>query len=96
MTRRRTPEKPKLGQPCNGCGVCCIATPCPVSRAVLGQEVGPCRALTFEDGRFWCDLVRGNGHQYIEGLSEKPWAGEALAVVLMRTGGWIGLCDSDD
>ncbi|MBC3921029.1 hypothetical protein H8L32_26435 [Undibacterium sp. CY18W] len=39
------PMKPLLGQPCNGCGVCCAAEPCPVARVFLWQLRGSCLAL---------------------------------------------------
>ena len=39
------PAKPVYGAPCNSCGVCCAASPCPVSRVFLWQWRGACRAL---------------------------------------------------
>lgn len=45
--RVEAPAKPAAGQPCNGCGVCCAAEPCPVARVFLSQEVGTCRALVW-------------------------------------------------
>lgn len=49
-----TPEiiqnKPKEGDPCNGCGVCCLSEQCPVSVEVFGnQEL--CPALEKTDDR---------------------------------------------
>lgn len=41
------PRKPAVGQPCNGCGVCCAAETCPVARVLLLQWRGACRALTW-------------------------------------------------
>lgn len=54
------PRKPAFGDPCNGCGVCCVATACGIALdhipgAVLGQ---PCPALEWEAGRSWCGMVR--------------------------------------
>jgi hypothetical protein len=52
------PEKPREGQPCNGCGYCCAAEVCRVGLAVYGKDTpAPCPAITFHDGRFWCGVV---------------------------------------
>ncbi|MFZ6755084.1 hypothetical protein ACO0KY_17075 [Undibacterium sp. Dicai25W] len=45
------PVKPEVGQPCNGCGVCCAAEPCPVALFFLWQRVGSCQALVWDDGQ---------------------------------------------
>jgi len=39
------PPKPALGQPCNGCGICCLAEPCPVGMLVSRRRHGACKAL---------------------------------------------------
>ena len=54
------PAKPASGQPCNGCGVCCHAAPCPVSRLLLGHRHGACPALAWRDEsrRYVCGMVR--------------------------------------
>lgn len=56
-------EKPDYGSPCNGCGVCCITTPCMLARIVLegAQEGRACPALVVCDGRFQCGLVLDPG-----------------------------------
>lgn len=53
------PPKPPLGMPCNGCGVCCAAEPCPPARLFLRQRHGACRALQWqaEAGCYRCGLV---------------------------------------
>lgn len=53
------PSKPSLGAPCNGCGVCCLAEPCPVGIVVSGRRRGPCRALVWSDAerRYRCGVV---------------------------------------
>jgi len=53
------PPKPALGAPCNGCGVCCAALPCPVSRLLLGHRGGACPALQWRapDRRYVCGMV---------------------------------------
>jgi len=39
------PSKPVLGAPCNGCGVCCLAQPCPIGMVLSGRRHGSCVAL---------------------------------------------------
>lgn len=43
------PSKPALGAPCNGCGVCCLAEPCPLGMVVSLKRHGACRALVWSD-----------------------------------------------
>lgn len=50
--------KPKFGERCNGCGYCCLNEQCLISRELFGKEPGPCRALQFEGGRYYCGVVR--------------------------------------
>lgn len=53
------PAKPPEGQPCNGCGVCCLAEPCPVGVLVSRRTKGACKALVWSDsaGRYRCGLL---------------------------------------
>ena len=53
------PAKPAPGEPCNGCGVCCTAEPCPIGAIVSGRRDGRCAALTWSDvdDRYRCGLV---------------------------------------
>lgn len=53
------PPKPACGEPCNGCGACCAALPCPLSRLLLGHRTGSCPALQWRAGesRYVCGLV---------------------------------------
>ncbi|MFN4148582.1 MAG: hypothetical protein ACK4E4_03430 [Rhodocyclaceae bacterium] len=51
------PQKPAFGAPCNGCGVCCALTPCPLSRLSLRHRDGSCPALTWQGERYVCGLV---------------------------------------
>jgi hypothetical protein len=55
------PEKPAEGHPCNGCGMCCAAEPCGIAVEFLGATEGPCPAMQFEGGRFWCGMTRTPG-----------------------------------
>lgn len=59
-SHERGPEKPRFGEPCNGCGYCCALQPCAIAQEYLGAEdVGPCPALVFdnEETRFRCGMV---------------------------------------
>lgn len=42
-------RKPPHGQPCNHCGICCIATLCPLGKHVFRRQMGPCPALAYDD-----------------------------------------------
>lgn len=56
-------DKPKQGDPCNGCGMCCLVQVC-----ALGVELGDsqaCKALLHgSDGSYACGLVR-NPYRYV-------------------------------
>ena len=43
------PAKPPMGTACNGCGICCLAEPCPLGVLLSRRRVGPCRALRWDD-----------------------------------------------
>ena len=53
------PDKPSFGQPCNGCGVCCVSEPCPVGIVVSRRTTGACDALIWSDPdrRYRCGLI---------------------------------------
>ena len=57
--RPEAPAKPALGAPCNGCGVCCLAEPCPLGMLVSRKRRGACDALRWSDGesRYRCGMV---------------------------------------
>lgn len=40
--------KPVVGAPCNGCGVCCLAEPCPLGVLLSGRFTGSCDALVWQ------------------------------------------------
>jgi hypothetical protein len=40
--------KPPMGAPCNGCGLCCLAEPCPVGVLLSRSRSGPCKALRWD------------------------------------------------
>jgi hypothetical protein len=53
------PDKPAPGQPCNGCGVCCLSQPCPLGVLASRRTSGPCAALRWHghESRYRCGLV---------------------------------------
>jgi hypothetical protein len=53
------PAKPAVGAPCNGCGVCCAAEPCPLGILLSGRRHGSCDALRWDDSgsRYNCGAV---------------------------------------
>lgn len=57
--RAQAPPKPATGQPCNGCGLCCLAEPCPLGVLISRRRHGRCAALRWQadDSRYVCDAV---------------------------------------
>lgn len=88
------PAKPAPGAACNGCGVCCCAVPCPVSRVLLGHRHGTCPALSWRDNdrRYVCGMIK----QPATFLRWLPPRWEAAAS--RRFARWVAAgigCDSD-
>lgn len=68
----KAPAKPAMGEPCNGCGVCCLSEPCPLGVVVSRRRTGACAALRWDEsarhyrcgvllraqGRWWAPWVR--------------------------------------
>lgn len=46
----QAPGKPAWGEPCNGCGVCCLAQPCPVGIMMSRRRHGACAVLVWDEG----------------------------------------------
>ena len=63
---------------CNGCGQCCQEEACSLSREYLKSDVAPCVALEFDEGRYWCGLVRNPAKH----LGLKEWAEDFSLVEL--------------
>lgn len=91
---RAAPAKPAVGAPCNGCGVCCAAEPCPAGMLLFRRRHGPCPALAWDDTaqRYRCGLlVAPTTH-----LRWLPRRSSGLAARLFAR--WIAAgagCDSD-
>ncbi|HMN94776.1 MAG TPA: hypothetical protein PKC60_16220 [Hydrogenophaga sp.] len=87
------PPKPVPGAPCNGCGVCCLAEPCPLGILLSRRRRGACVALRWDDGAglYRCgalgDPVSVLGPRH-------AWAAAVLRWLARR---WIGVgigCDA--
>ncbi len=90
LLRAEAPGKPAPGAPCNGCGVCCAAQPCPLGMLLSRRRQGRCRALQWQagDGRYVCGVLAEPGRWL-------PWLPAALARRLAAR--WIAAargCDS--
>ena len=88
------PPKPATGAPCNGCGACCAAEPCPVSRLLLRHRHGPCPALTWvpDERRYFCGMV-ATPASFLP-LLPKPLANLASGLLRRWIAAGIG-CDFD-
>ena len=53
------PPKPVRGAPCNGCGLCCLAEPCPLGMLVSRRRTGACAALRWNasQAQYRCGLI---------------------------------------
>lgn len=51
------PGKPKMGEKCNGCGLCCVQEVCAIGVRAFDTKIAPCPGLVFDNGRSWCRLV---------------------------------------
>ena len=79
LLRVDAPPKPAEGAPCNGCGLCCAAEPCPAGVLVSRSRSGACKALQWSDAdhRYLCGLVS-------EPSRVLPWLPTRLAPLASR------------
>ena len=68
------PAQPRTGEPCNGCGVCCLAFPCPLGMVLSLKRMGRCSALRWSDAerRYLCGAIS-------DASSTLPWGLKWLA-----------------
>lgn len=95
------PAKPAWGAACNGCGVCCLAEPCPVGVLLSARRSGACDALVWDDEAsiYRCGAVSHPQPTIARALPRgAQWLAGPLAVLLRRTARrWIAAgtgCDS--
>ncbi|MDE2370577.1 MAG: hypothetical protein KGN16_16530 [Burkholderiales bacterium] len=91
MLHVAAPAKPAEGEPCNGCGLCCAAAPCPLGMLAGRRLRGACAALIWSDSerRYRCGVVEAPRRWL-------PWLPAAWARQLALR--WIASgsgCDSD-
>jgi hypothetical protein len=73
------PPKPAWGQPCNGCGVCCLSEPCPVGMLISRRRHGACDALVWDGAqtRYRCGLL-------VDAAAQLPAALRPAAPLIQR------------
>src|SRR5690348_1504847 len=89
---KTAPLKPLEGEPCNGCGLCCAASPCGLAREFIAATNGPCPALEHDCGRFWCGLLRAP-HKYLSTFKEGDGLLQPTFAYMLGAG--AGCCTSD-
>lgn len=87
------PSQPAPGAPCNGCGLCCLAEPCPLGMLVSRRRQGACAALRWSDAqqRYLCGMLADPGD--VTGW-RRPWAVRWMRALAGR---WIAAgvgCDA--
>lgn len=95
------PSKPAPGAPCNGCGLCCLAEPCPLGIVLSVRRRGACDALRWhcETRVYRCGAI-SQPAEVLKAALPRPLRG--LAFVLLPLLGrmakrWIAAgrgCDS--
>ena len=90
------PAKPALGAPCNGCGQCCLAEPCPLGVLASRRRSGECAALEWQHDRYRCGLLRAPLAHLLGRPRKTPvWLDTPLRALARR---WIAAgsgCDAD-
>jgi hypothetical protein len=90
------PTKPAVGAPCNGCGVCCLAEPCPVGMLVSRKRHGACKALVWaaDEARYRCGLLQRPGR----GILRRAWRWWSARLISAGSGcdAWIEPARAED
>lgn len=90
------PDKPRIGEACNGCGVCCALETCPLGRVRFLRRQGPCPALHWQalEARYACGLVVMPA-EYMRWLPS-PWQAMAARFAARSIAAGRGCdCDAD-
>lgn len=81
------PPKPAAGAACNGCGVCCAWSPCPLGLLLTRRSGRACRALHWDGGAYRCGVLLGRHLRWLPRAWVRRWIAAgigcdaALAVV---------------
>ena len=96
------PDKPPEGAVCNGCGLCCLAEPCPLGILLFRQRAGACPALRWEESarQYRCGAVSDPLNVAAAALPVRlQFVAPILAGVLRRSASrWVAAgtgCDSN-
>lgn len=84
LIHAEAPPKPALGEPCNGCGLCCLAEPCPVGMLLSRRRRGRCIALRWDEAqrRYRCGALAWRAKGSLARLLERPlhaWMARMIA-----------------
>lgn len=94
--------KPPMGAACNGCGLCCLAEPCPLGVLLSRSRTGPCKALQWvpSERQYRCGALGGAAMSTSSG-NRTLWRGLVRAIEAWKARlvqRWIGAglgCDCD-
>jgi hypothetical protein len=62
---------PGHGKACNGCGLCCLTSPCELSAQYGLWQNGSCSALVREGSRYVCEALRNPAAVGLAGVGRK-------------------------
>ena len=93
----QAPPKPPVGAACNGCGLCCLAEPCPLGMWVSRRRSGACAVLRWSDAqqRYLCGVVQDAARAADHAPGWRRWRGRLWQALVRR---WIAAgagCDAD-
>lgn len=93
-------QKPEIGSPCNGCGLCCKTQACSAGSYALGlvqnygdRAAGPCPALEQDGEGFSCGLLKRPKHYLPKNSRGVTVLRNALSILI---GSGIGCDDIGD
>lgn len=67
------PPKPAAGAACNGCGVCCAWSPCPLGLLLTRRRGTACRALEWRQGSYRCGVMTGSRLRWLPRAWVRRW-----------------------
>jgi hypothetical protein len=90
------PAKPLYGDPCNGCGLCCLEAQCPLSEIMFGVRER-CPALEeLPAGGYGCGLASSPERYTPMAPAMRPVAREAFALLIGAGSGCDGSATAAD